>query len=294
MTIQSFLKQIHDAGMLPPERVVPGKIHRFPGVGKSQPNKAGWCLLFRDEKAGVFGDFSRGIHEVWRPDNGHVPRPSAEMIERDRQARMVAERKRSRERRRAIESARRCWSQSKPATTAHPYLRKKGLCSTFGARESSGILIYPILNFECELQSLQQISKDGDKRLFPGAPKRGNFIPIAGTLQNPKSVVVCEGVATGGSLAESFRGSTILAAIDCHNLKPVAENARLTWPNATVTIAGDDDSLKEENIGRRKAIEAAEASAATVIFPSWPEDAPLHLSDFNDLAMWLKHGGRHD
>ena len=33
------------------------------------------------------------------------------------------------------------------------------------------------------------------------------------------------------------------------------------------------------------------ASGALLALPQWPEDAPEHLTDFNDLAVWLAGGG---
>jgi putative DNA primase/helicase len=45
------------------------------------------------------------------------------------------------------------------------------------------------------------------------------------------------------------------------------------------------------NPGATKAKAAAIASGALLALPQWPEDAPEHLTDFNDLAVWLARGG---
>ena len=63
--IKSFSDAIRSAGMTPPNSIIPGKIHRFPGVGKKHSNSAGWCKLFPDGRAGVYGDFTTGLSERW-------------------------------------------------------------------------------------------------------------------------------------------------------------------------------------------------------------------------------------
>ncbi len=47
-----------------PETVEPGRLHRFSLNGK-RSDTAGWCQLFADGRAGVFGDFRAGLSTVW-------------------------------------------------------------------------------------------------------------------------------------------------------------------------------------------------------------------------------------
>ncbi len=51
---------IHAVGLEPPDVIEPGKLHRFPGLGKRNGNTAGWCKLFDDDLGGCFGDWSSG------------------------------------------------------------------------------------------------------------------------------------------------------------------------------------------------------------------------------------------
>ncbi|MOA56438.1 hypothetical protein D3C78_1804180 [compost metagenome] len=55
-------------------------------------------------------------------------------------------------------------------------------------------------------------------------------------------------------------------------------------------VGGDDDRAKEvegkPNTGKVAAIHAAAMLSCGYVLPAWPEDAPLHLSDFNDLVVW--------
>jgi len=43
--ISQFKEAIRAAGLEPPDVIEPGKLHRFPGVGKRNGNTAGWCKL---------------------------------------------------------------------------------------------------------------------------------------------------------------------------------------------------------------------------------------------------------
>jgi putative DNA primase/helicase len=103
-------------------------------------------------------------------------------------------------------------------------------------------------------------------------------------------VIVCEGWATGCTLAESKPGAVVLSAIDAGNLEVVAVAARHRWPSAKLIIAGDDDRLTAGNPGATKARAAAIAASALFALPLWPSDAPENLTDFNDLAIWLEKG----
>ena len=61
-----FRQRIISTGLTPPEVIVSGKLHRFPGIGKHHGNKAGWCILFDDCQGGCFGDWSSDISETWQ------------------------------------------------------------------------------------------------------------------------------------------------------------------------------------------------------------------------------------
>ena len=61
-----FRDEISATGLIPPDVIVPGKMHRFPGIGKRNGNTSGWCKLFDDELGGCFGDWSSGLSENWQ------------------------------------------------------------------------------------------------------------------------------------------------------------------------------------------------------------------------------------
>ena len=152
------------------------------------------------------------------------------------------------------------------------------------------MLTLPVMDFSDRLTSLQFIATDGGKFLLSGGRKRGCFIPVAGDMKEPARIIICEGWATGCTLAEVEPAALVLAAIDVGNLEPVALEARRRWPSAVLVIAGDDDRLTAGNPGAAKAKAAAIASSALLALPQWPENTPDHLTDFNDLAVWLAGG----
>lgn len=290
--ISLFRDAIRAADLEPPDAIVPGKKHRFPGAGKRTGNTAGWCILFDDCQGGFFGDWSSGLFEHWQARRGKY------LSHRDREAR----RRRVAEARLQAETERRArhaaagtealwiWSAAPSAKDDHPYLVRKGINAN-GVRLHLGRLLLPVYNFAGDLTSLQFIEPGGGKLLLKGGAKRGCFIPVAGEVSDtPTRVIICEGWATGCTLAAMEPDAVVLAAIDAGNLELVAVAARRRWPSANLAVAGDDDRLTPGNPGATKAHTAAIAANALLMLPQWPDDAPKSLTDFNDLAMWLERG----
>ena len=289
----AFGDVIRASGLEPPAVIVPGKLHRFPGIGKSNSNRAGWCLLFEDGRGGSFGDWSSGFSENWKAEQSK-PFSRTERAAFRRKvtiARAACKTERVNQQNQAAVRALRIWSRSTDAPDNHPYLIRKGV-EPHGARLYRSALVFPVVNMNGDIRSLQFILEDGSKRLLTNGQKSGCLIPVNGVLsaemEQPKQVVICEGWATGAALAEDNPAAQVLAAIDAGNLKPVARSVRRRWPDVLITIAGDDDRLTIGNPGRTKATEAATAVGGQVAFPQWPEGTPESLSDFNDLACWLR------
>jgi len=286
-----FRDAIRAAGLEPPAVIEPGKFHRFPGVDKSNGNTAGWCTLFEDGLGGCFGDWSSGLSEAWQAKR-NKPYSRAERVAFARRIEATKQQAEAERNARWADAAKRAatiWDATTPAPGNHPYLICKRI-QLHGARLHRDALTLPVMDFTGRLTNLQFIAADGDKLLLAGGRKRGCFIPVAGDMENPAPVIICEGWATGCTLAEDEPAVLVLAAIDAGNLEPVALSAHRRWPSAGLVVAGDDDRLTAGNPGATKAKAAAVASGALLALPQWPEDAPKHLTDFNDLAVWLAGG----
>jgi putative DNA primase/helicase len=247
--------------------------------------------LFDDGLGGCFGDWSSGLAETWQAERdrpySHTERAAfARRVQAAKQQAEAALRERQAD---AAKRASLIWNSGPPAPVDHPYSVRKRI-QPLGARIHKGALTLRVTDFTGRLTSLQFIAADGGKVLLSGGRKRGCFIPVAGDMTNPSRVIVCEGWATGCTLAEDEPTALVLAAIDVGNMLQVALAARHRWSSAELVIAGDDDRLTAGNPGATKAKAAAIASGALLALPQWPEDAPEHLSDFNDLAVWLAGG----
>ena len=290
--LSNFREAIRAAGLEPPDVIEPGKIHRFPGYRKGSSNQAGWCRLFDDGLGSSFGDWSTGLSETWQAkrDKPYSRAERAAFARRAEEARRQAKTERYARQDNAAKRAAAIWNAANPAHDNHPYLIRKRI-QPHGARIHKGALTLPVMDFNGRLTSLQFIAADGGKLLLSGGRKQGCFIPVAGDMENPARIIICEGWATGCTLAEDEPAALVLAAIDAGNLEPVAVSIRRRWPAVEMVIAGDDDRLTDGNPGASKAKAAAIASGALLALPQWPEDALEHLTDFNDLAVWLAGGG---
>ena len=242
--ISQFRDAMRAAGLEPPDVIEPGKLHRFPGAGKRPANRAGWCLLFDDGLGGCFGDWSSGFSETWQAkrDKPYSLAERAAFARRVEAAKKQAEAEQHARQAEAAKRAAAIWNAATPAPGNHPYLIRKRI-QPHGARIHKGALTLPVMGFTGKLTSLQFIATHGGKLLLSGGRKRGCFIPVAGEMGNPTRVIICEGWATGCTLAEDEPTALVLAAIDAGNLEPVALAARRRWPSAELVIAGDDDRL---------------------------------------------------
>jgi len=289
------LSQFHDAiqatGLEPPEVIEAGKLHRFPGVGKRNGNTAGWCKLFDDGLGGCFGDWSSGFTENWQAkrDKPFSQLERAAFVRRVEAAKAQAKQALKERQARAALRARCIWNDAILTPGNHPYLIRKTI-QTHSARLHKGVLVLPVIDITGNFTSLQFIAADGRKKLLSGGRKQGCFIPVAGDIRKTSKTIICEGWATGCTLAEDEPSATVLAAIDAGNLEHVALAVRHRWPNIELVIAGDDDRQTQGNPGATKAKSAAITAVALLALPQWPEGAPEHLTDFNDLALWLTRG----
>jgi putative DNA primase/helicase len=59
-----FRSAMEADGLVPPDIIEPGKLHRFPTNGR-KADSSGWCRQFLDGRAGVYGDFRTGLSTHW-------------------------------------------------------------------------------------------------------------------------------------------------------------------------------------------------------------------------------------
>lgn len=260
-----------------------GTIHRFHIAGDKQVSLNGWYLLFLDGIAsGCFGSWKAGTSHTWS-SRKPVDRLEAQLInQRIEQAKRQREAEQHQRQQAAAENAKRLWRDARRADTAHPYLVAKGI-KTHALRQSGDVLLVP-LTYHGKLVNIQRIESDGDKRFLFGGMVTG-VCSVLGIITSGKPLYLCEGMATGATIHEET-GAAVACAMNAGNLLPAGQRLQRQHPDAVLIVAGDDDRMTDGNPGRTAAIKAAAALGCGLVFPDWPANAPLTLTDFNDLRQW--------
>lgn len=281
--LESFKEAMLTAGLTPPDHIEPGRFHRFPGAGKKNGNKAGWCKLFPDGEGGTFGDYSTDLSESWQTKRDK-PINADEWKEFQRQiaeARKQAERERQAAQAVTAEKSAVLWKKAKPAKEDHPYLMRKSVKAHGIKQTDDGRLLVPLFDASGKLWSVQAIDGGGDKRFFPDGRTKGCYFPLGG--KPTTALCICEGYATGASIHQAT-DYPVAVAFNAGNLKAVAEAIRAKLPEARLILCADDDHGTEGNPGLTKAREAAQAVGGLVAVPDFGPERPEKATDFNDLA----------
>lgn len=281
-TISQFTDAIRASGLEPPEAIEPGKFHRFPGMGKSRSNTAGWCVFFSDGQGGCFGDWSTGFSENWqaRRDGPLSDFEQAAFTRRCEQARQAVEDNRQQHYTDAAERAEKIWHTAAPAENDHPYLIRKGI-KAHGARLYKNILVIPVRSGG-QFSSLQFINADGGKKFLKGGQVAGGCFVI-GAINGAKTLCITEGFATGATIYQAT-GYPVAVAFNAGNLQPVAMALRQQWPDLSIIICADDDIKTAGNPGVTQAHAAALSIDAKVALPVFGNPHPPGATDFNDMA----------
>jgi len=269
--VAEFRKFCASYGYVLNDEIVPdGRIHRFQGREDRQGKKSAYYVLFSDApQAGMYGDFKTGESRSWCIKSESSMDYAERQTYRERIETAIANR--DREQQKLHEEARikaqAAWGAAVPAEN-HPYLQTKKV-RPFSVKITDGNIILPLYDYAGVIHSYQTISPTGEKRFLFGGKKKGNFFKISGS----DTIAICEGFATGASIAEAT-GWTVVCAMDAGNLLPVAETWRQNNRASEIVICGDNDA---SGVGQEAATKAADAISAKVKIPSVPG------YDFNDL-----------
>lgn len=264
-----------------------GNIHRF-RVPEDKPNTSnGWYVLYLDGIAsGAFGSWKAGSSNTWssrKPTDMKEIQLVEQRIEYAKQQREEAQ---ARQHIKAADKAGRIWCGAQPAQADHPYLLRKGI-KPHRLRQSGDTLLVP-LYADGLLMNLQRIYPNGAQRFPAGGKVKGCYSPI-GSLELGEPLYIAEGWATGASIHEAT-GCAVACAMSAGNLLNVGRQLQRYYPESILIIAGDDDRKSEAegkgNAGVEAATNAAAALGCAMVLPVFPPEAPLELSDFNDLASW--------
>ncbi len=280
-----FHDTIRTTGLEPPNVIEPGKLHRFPGVGKRNGNTAGWCKLFDDGLGGCFGDWSSGFSENWQAkrDQPFSRSERVAFMRRVNEARAQAEAELQEQYAKIAKKAVAIWHLAEPANNEHPYLVHKDIRAN-GVRIHKGALVIPV-RMDGEICSLQFIAADGSKRFLRGGRVSGGYFSI-GTVTGAKTVCITEGFATGATVHQAT-GYPVAVAFNAGNLEPVAKTMRQRFPDLPLIICADDDVEIKGNPGISKASHAANVIGTKMALPTFGDQRPNGATDFNDMAALL-------
>ena len=260
-----------------------GGIHRFRVPGDRPGSQNGWYVLFPDGIAsGCFGSWKAGSSHTWSSREPANPLEAEQVRQRIEQARQQREAEQHQRQQQAADYAARLWRDARRADPGHPYLAAKG-CRPYNLRQRGDVLLVPLYHGG-ELVNLQRIGADGQKRFLSGGRVKGCYSPL-GIIAAGQPLYLCEGFATGATL-HAETGHPVACAMNAGNLLEAGRHLQRRHPEAVLIVAGDDDRQTEGNPGKTAAIVAAAGLGCGLILPPWPADAPLHLSDFNDLRQW--------
>lgn len=261
-----------------------GQIHRFHVPGDKPGTLNGvYCLHVDAIASGWYGTWKDGGH--WHTWSARKPADSlqAELIrKRNEQAKRQHEVERRQRNQAAAEYANRLWCDARRADPGHPYLIAKG-CRPYNLRQKGNVLLVP-LTLNGQLVNVQRIHPDGSKRFLSGGRVKGCYSPL-GIITADQPLYLCEGWATGATL-HAETGHPVACAMNCGNLLEVGRHLQRRHPSAVLIFAADDDRQTEGNPGKTAATAAAAALGCGLILPPWPADAPMTLTDFNDLRHW--------
>lgn len=262
-----------------------GRVHRFKVRGDKARQKSGWYKIFGDRlPAGAFGSWRGDVCIKWHAHGTQLltdaDREEIEAI----QARVLYEREQEAKRQHAAaaQSAAHIWQTTADAAADHPYLTRKGVKSHGLHQTADGRLVMPIYVGD-RLTSLQYIDGDGGKCFHSGGEVAAGYYMIPATQRESRTLYICEGYATGASVAEAT-GAAVVVALNAGNLLKVAPWVRQQLPDGDLVIVADNDA---SGVGQGKAHEAAALSGARVIVPPEEGDANDYAQRGRDLAALL-------
>lgn len=236
-----------------PELIERGRIQRFSTSGRAS-DKAGWCQLFEDGRAGVFGDFRSGMSSVWTAQRRELMTPAERADMARRLAQAKAQRDAQQRQQQAVNAQRNAalWAKTVPVSDGDPvalYLRRRGLAGPVpeclhlhpgltywdgadgGARGTWPAMVAPLVAPDGYVLALHRtyLTADGCKAPVPTVKKlTGASGPLAGAcipLHDPQQGVI--GIAEGIETAQAAHlasGLPTVAAYCAGNL------AAYTWP----------------------------------------------------------------
>ena len=256
--------------------------------------KPGWYYFKRVNNAafGTYGDWRVDSHTSWAGFLNGAPNKKeiSEINEK-----IAAQARAAKIERDILSVAAVKYVQSKinvlPRLTKHKYFSDKkitailsqievfqmGVGSAMTNADSEAVL--PMYDISGATVNWQRINGEGRKLFKKHAVKKGHF-HIIGDVQSSKSIIYCEGFATGASIYLTL-SCAVVVCFDAGNLLPVMTVTRKLVEGKPVYIGADNDASE---VGMKKAEQCRDKYPdVSIAYP------PCVGDDFND--MWCFHKG---
>ena len=274
-----------------------GQIHRYKVAGDKGSQTAGaYCIWTDHWPAGWFYNWRTGEHSKWCFNRDNLSKEKRDALSDAEYQELLAKAKVAQEKAleelklrqlEAADKARSTFTALSSAPENHPYLVSKNVpCYGLGYRQDTKQLAIPLRNISGDIQSIQWIDSNGEKRFLPEAPTKGAFFSIGLDLLAQEAfknapILIGEGYATMATVHE-LTGFPSVAAMTCHNLKLVAEAISAKFPLHKIIFIADNDHLTDGNPGLSCANEACYSIRnSCVIFPEFSKNEAG--SDWNDF-----------
>ena len=233
-----------------------GQLQRYHIKGDKQSSKNGAYVLHMDGYPAGFIQNWKGEKISWKFNAEHssLTQEQREYLNSPEYQKEIAEkqRKQDEERRKlheeAAEQARIAFeSYIDSPEIQHPYLNKKNV-KIYGARfkyQKAGNpeIAVPLYNINGNIQSLQWIDKDGNKKFYHNASTSGAFFHIGlNSLKDDEPILICEGFATGSKIHQ-LTGLPTVCAMNCDNVSTVTKAFKTStkYKDRQIIIMADND-----------------------------------------------------
>lgn len=279
--ISAFVTALSNAGIHPKSTKDIRETHTFRRLDAQGSRKRGtisyWLRIEHDYAYGYARDFKTGFELKFRSTMPGLRRADLARIKQQIKIKEAEEALRITDRQNKIAARAKIMLDRAISSGTTPYLVAKKI-ELLSARILGADIVVPIYEGP-ELVSWQTIRPDGTKRFPFGGKKKGCWHTI-GQIDPTRSIILCEGFATGVSLAKH---GCVVVAFDAGNLMPVAKALRKTYRNSHIIVAADND---KSQTGQKSAM----AVVSSVPNCSWQMPPDID-TDFNDNpASFLAHG----
>lgn len=276
--------------------IMDGKIHRYKVTGDKSGDKSGaYCVFAEGWPAGWCQNWRNGAAINWSFNREGLKNPISDSEYKNALAQAKAQQEAIQKQQEAayIKAAEMSRIQCEtlpeaPYVSQHAYAVKKQIYS-YGLRyqKDGDLLIVPLRNIDGKIISMQAIDANGGKKFLLGSRTRGAFFSIAlDNVQDNTPILLGEGMATMSTIYQLTKLPCV-AAMNCHNIRPVAEALKQKFPNSPIIIMADNDHKTEGNPGKSAAEKAsAELSLNGVILPEFDDNQSG--TDWNDY--FILHG----